>query len=77
MAPPSRDEAARELASGTNYPRLRSYVLAYGVDALPDPAPIRAQSPDSIRDEPRTQRELLRAFLQDRAAVKTSTHSAG
>jgi hypothetical protein len=77
MAPPSRDEAARELASGTNYPRLRSYVLAYGVDALPDPAPIRAQSPDSIQDEPRTQRELLRSFLQDRAAVKASTHSAG
>jgi len=78
MAPPSRDEAARELASGTNYSRLRSYVLAYGVDALPDPAPIRAQAPDSIwDDQPRTQRDLLRSFLQDRAAVKTSTHSAG
>jgi hypothetical protein len=78
MAPPSRDEAARDLELGTNYPRLRSYVLAYGIDALPVPAPIRAQAPDSIwDDQPRTRRELLRSFLQDRAAVKTSTHSAG
>jgi hypothetical protein len=74
LSPPSRDEAARDLASGTNYPRVRSYVLAYGIDALPDPAPIRGQSLD---DQPRSQHELLRAFLQDHAAVKTSTHSAG
>ncbi len=72
LALPSRDEAARELASGSNYPRLRSFVLAYGVDALPDPAPIRGNAPDAPRnDPPRTQRELLRAFFNG------STHSAG
>jgi hypothetical protein len=60
QALPSR-ETARELAEGSTYPRLRTFVLAYGINALPEPAPIQASAigPRS-EDEPRTQLEMLR-----------------
>jgi hypothetical protein len=59
-------EAARELVAGSNYPRLRSFVLAYGVEALPEPAPIRPSAADSATDdEPRTQREMLRQLINN------------
>jgi hypothetical protein len=69
VAPPAADEVARALAAGSNSPRLRSFVLAYGIDALPEPAPIRSSASDSAAgDEPRTQREMLRQALKGRSA---------
>jgi len=69
VAAPTADEVARALAAGSNYPRLRSFVLAYGIDALPEPAPIRSSASDSAAgDEPRTQREMLRQALKGRSA---------
>jgi hypothetical protein len=66
---PPPDEEARALATGSNYPRLRSFVLAYGIDALPEPAPIRQSASDSgIGNEPSTERELLRQSLKGRSA---------
>jgi hypothetical protein len=68
VAPPTADEVARALAAGSNSPRLRSFVLAYGIDALPEPAPIRSSASDSAAgDEPRTQREMLRQALKGRS----------
>jgi hypothetical protein len=65
VAPPPADEVARALAAGSNSPRLRSFVLAYGIDALPEPAPIRQSASDSkAGDEPRTEREMLRQSLK-------------
>jgi hypothetical protein len=64
IVPPSADEA-RALAAGSNYPRLRSFVLAYGINALPEPAPIRQSASDShAGDEPSTEREMLQQFLK-------------
>ncbi len=77
-AVPTADETARALAEQTNSPRLRSFVLAYGIDALPEPAPIPASASDSSTDdEPRTQRALLRQTLKQRVAKNSVTGSAG
>jgi hypothetical protein len=66
---PTADEIARALAAETNYPRLRSFVLAYGIDALPEPAPIgKPESGSSADDRPVTVRELLRQTLRSRSA---------
>jgi hypothetical protein len=78
IAVPTADETARALAEQSNSPRLRSFVLAYGIDALPEPAPIPALPSDSATDdEPRTQRALLRQTLKERAANSPVTGSAG
>jgi hypothetical protein len=78
MAVPTADETARALAEQSNSPRLRSFVLAYGIDALPEPAPISASASDSATDdEPRTQRAMLRQTLKQRAANNPVTGSAG
>jgi len=75
---PTAEETARALAEQANSPRLRSFVLAYGIDALPEPAPIPASASDSSTDdEPRTQRALLRQTLKQRAAKNSVTRSAG
>jgi hypothetical protein len=64
VSPPA-DEVARALAAGSNSPRLRTFVLAYGIDALPEPAPIRQPASDSrAGDEPHTEREMLRQSLK-------------
>jgi hypothetical protein len=66
---PTADETARAMAAESNYPRLRSFVLAYGIDALPEPAPIQKSDSASQRDdEPATVRELLRQTLKNRSA---------
>jgi hypothetical protein len=73
-AAPTADETARALAGDSNYPRLRSFVLAYGINALPEPAPIPQSASDSpVNNEPRTQREMLRQLLNDRAASRTDS----
>ncbi len=78
IALPTADVTARALAGESNYPRLRSFVLAYGIDALPEPAPLPASASDSATDdEPRTQREMLRQTLKQRAANNPVTGSAG
>ncbi|HET6327998.1 MAG TPA: hypothetical protein VFG04_25165 [Planctomycetaceae bacterium] len=75
---PTADETARALADGSNYPHLRSFVLAYGINALPEPAPIQPSTAGSATDdEPRTQREMLRQILKERAALRSSLDSAG
>jgi hypothetical protein len=75
---PTADVTARALAGESNYPRLRSFVLAYGIDALPEPAPLpRSASDSATDDEPRTQREMLRQTLKERAASRSSSGSAG
>jgi hypothetical protein len=75
---PTADETARALGGESNYPRLRSFVLAYGINALPEPAPIpRSASDSESNDEPRTQREMLRQLLNDRSASRTAADSAG
>jgi hypothetical protein len=54
-------EAARELGEGRSYPRLRTFVLAYGINALPEPARIETSAIGRrIENEPRTQLEMLR-----------------
>jgi hypothetical protein len=53
-------ETARELGEGRSYPRLRTFVLAYGINALPEPAPIQASAIGPNENEPRTQLEMLR-----------------
>jgi len=61
------DEAAREIAAASNYPRLRSFVLAYGIDALPEPTHLTASSGVSTSEgEPRTERELLQQLSKGR-----------
>jgi hypothetical protein len=75
---PTADETARALGGESNSPRLRSFVLAYGISALPEPAPIPQSASDSAsNDEPRTQREMLRQLLNDRSASRTAAGSAG
>jgi hypothetical protein len=77
-AAPTADETARVLAQDSNYPRLRSFVLAYGINALPEPTPIPQSASDSVgNDEPRTQRELLRQIWKDRSARGSVAGSAG
>ncbi len=52
----------------SNYPRLRSFVLAYGIDALPEPAPLQKSESSSQADrEPATVRDLLLQTLQSRS----------
>ena len=69
VAAPTADEVARAMAAGSNYPRLRSFVLAYGIDALPEPAPIRRSVSDArADDEPSTERAMLRQALKGRSA---------
>jgi hypothetical protein len=68
VAAPTADEVARAMAAGSNYPRLRSFVLAYGIDALPEPAPIRRSVSEAADDEPRTERAMLRQVLKGRSA---------
>jgi len=66
---PSAEETARALAAESNYPRLRSYVLAYGIDALPESAPIRkSESSSQADDEPITVREMLIRTINSRSA---------
>jgi hypothetical protein len=78
IAVPTADETARALAEQSNSPRLRSFVLAYGINALPEPAPIPTSASDSATDdEPRTQRAMLRQTLKQRAAKNPVTGSAG
>ncbi|HEV8000428.1 MAG TPA: hypothetical protein VGP63_11140 [Planctomycetaceae bacterium] len=80
IAVPTADETARALAEQSNSPRLRSFVLAYGINALPEPAPIPSSASDSdsaTDDEPRTPRALLRQTLKQRAAKDPVTGSAG
>jgi len=69
LAAPTVDEVARAMAAGSNSPRLRSFVLAYGIDALPEPAPIRRSVSDArADDEPSTERAMLRQALKGRSA---------
>ncbi|HEV8070093.1 MAG TPA: hypothetical protein VGP76_20285 [Planctomycetaceae bacterium] len=69
VAAPTADEVARAMAAGSNSPRLRSFVLAYGIDALPEPAPIRRSVSDArADDEPSTERAMLRQALKGRSA---------
>jgi hypothetical protein len=69
VAAPTADEVARAMAAGSNYPRLRSFVLAYGIDALPEPAPIRRSVSDAAADDqPSTERAMLRQALKGRPA---------
>jgi hypothetical protein len=66
---PTEDETARAVAAESNYPRLRSFVLAYGIDALPEPAPIqRSDSASEADDGPTTVGDLLRETLKNRSA---------
>lgn len=66
---PTVDETARAFAVESNYPRLRSFVLAYGIDALPEPAPIQKLEAKSQDDEePVTVRDLLSRTLKNRSA---------
>jgi hypothetical protein len=66
---PTADETARVVAAESNYPRLRSFVLAYGIDALPEPAPIqKSESRSQADEEPVTVKELLSRTLKNRSA---------
>jgi len=66
---PTAEETSRVLAPESNYPRLRSFVLAYGIDALPEPAPIqKSESSSQADEEPITVRELLSQTLKSRSA---------
>jgi hypothetical protein len=66
---PTAEETARVLAAESNYPRLRSFVLVYGIDALPEPAPIqKSESSSQADEEPITVRELLSQTLKSRSA---------
>jgi hypothetical protein len=66
---PTMDETARTFAVESNYPRLRSFVLAYGIDALPEPAPIQKLEATSQADEePVTVRDLRSRTLKNRSA---------
>jgi hypothetical protein len=66
---PTADETARALAAESNYPRLRSFVLAYGIDALPEPAPIqKSESSTQADEEPVTVKDLLSQTLKSRSA---------
>jgi hypothetical protein len=66
---PTAEEAALALGAESNYPRLRSFVLAYGIDALPEPAPIRdSRSAAQSDEEPVTVKDLLRQTLNGRSA---------
>jgi hypothetical protein len=66
---PTADEMARALAAESNYPRLRSFVLVYGIDALPEPAPIQKLEAKSQTDEePVTVKDLLSQTLKSRSA---------
>jgi hypothetical protein len=68
-AAPTADETARVLAAESNYPRLRSFVLVYGIDALPEPAPIqKSESSSQADEEPVTVRDLLSQTLKSRSA---------
>jgi hypothetical protein len=65
---PTAEETARALAPDSNYPRLRSLVLAYGIDALPEPAPIqKSESSSQAEQEPATVRDLLIRNLKNRS----------
>jgi hypothetical protein len=65
---PTAEETARALAPESNYPRLRSFVLAYGIDALPERAPIQKSNSSSPADrEPATVRDLLIQTLKSRS----------
>jgi hypothetical protein len=65
---PTAEETSRVLAPESNYPRLRSFVLAYGIDALPEPAPIQISESSSRADrEPATVRDLLLQSLKSRS----------
>jgi hypothetical protein len=67
---PTMDETASAFAVESNYPRLRSFVLAYGIDALPEPAPIQKLEATSQRadEEPVTVRDLRSRTLKNRSA---------
>jgi hypothetical protein len=65
---PTAEETSRALAPESNYPRLRSFVLAYGIDALPERAPMRKSESSSQADpEPATVRDLLIQTLKSRS----------
>jgi hypothetical protein len=65
---PTAEETARALAPESNYPRLRSFVLAYGIDALPEPAPIqKSESSSQAEQEPATVKDLLLQTLKSRS----------
>jgi hypothetical protein len=68
-AAPTADETARALSAESNYPRLRSFVLAYGIEALPEPVPIqKSESKSQADEEPVTVKELLSQTLKSRSA---------
>jgi hypothetical protein len=55
-----------EIAAASNYPRLRSLVLAYGIEALPEPTALPRPAGDSALAEPRTERELFKLLSKSR-----------
>ena len=65
---PTAEETSRALAPEANYHRLRSFVLAYGIDALPERAPMQKSNLSSQADqEPATVRDLLIQTLKSRS----------
>jgi hypothetical protein len=66
LIPPLTSLAAEEIAAASNYPRLRSLVLAYGIDALPEPTASSRPASDSASGEPRTERELFQRLSKTR-----------
>ncbi len=63
-----------ELPAEPNYLQLRSYVLAYGVEALPslssaEPS-TESHTPTTTRHIPKTQRELLQDLLKESGAMR-------
>jgi hypothetical protein len=66
LIPPLTSLAAEEIAAASNYPRLRSLVLAYGIDVLPEPTASSRPASDSASGEPRTERELFQRLSKTR-----------